>query len=67
MAKNPPKWPGRVGPVTNRAQYHNPKTDLYVKKDMTTWKFIDNKTSWWKFKGVSDKTKGCVPPKPPKK
>ena len=34
MAKNPPKWAGRVGAVTDRAQYKNPKTNLYVKKDM---------------------------------
>ncbi len=57
MAKNPPKWPGRVGAVTNRAQYENPKTWLYVKKDMNTGKFMDNKTSWGKFKWVSDKSK----------
>jgi len=57
MAKNPPKWAGRVGAVTDRAQYKNPKTNLYVKKDMMTGKFMDNKTTWWKFKWVSDKTK----------
>ena len=57
MATNPPKWAWRVWAVKDRAQYQNPKTGLFVKKDMTTGKFIDNKTTWWKFKWVTDKTK----------
>lgn len=60
MAKNPPKWPWRVGAITDRAQYKNPKTNLYVKKDMTTGKFMDNKTTWWKFKWVTDRSKDKV-------
>lgn len=57
MATNPPKNWARIWPVKDRAQYLNPKTNLYVKKDNTTGKFIDNKTSGWKFKWVTDKSK----------
>ncbi len=58
MATNPPAWDWqRKWAVTNRAQYKNPKTSLYVKKDMTTGKFMDNKTTLWKFKWVANKSK----------
>lgn len=57
MATNAPKWPWRIGPVKDRTQYLNPKTNLYVKKDTNTGRFKDNKTTWWKFKWVSDKSK----------
>lgn len=52
MATNPPKGPGRKGSVSNRSQFQNPLTNLYVKRDVTTGKFMDNKTSGGKFKGV---------------
>lgn len=53
MAKNKPHWDNsRKWAVKNRSQFLNPKTDLWVKRDTDTWKFLDNKTSWWKFKGV---------------
>lgn len=57
MATNPPKGDNaRKWAVKKRAQYQNPKTKLFVKKDMNTGKFIDNKTSGWKFKWVTNKS-----------
>lgn len=54
MAKNPPKDNSRIGAVRKRSQTYNPKTKLWVKRDTTTGKFIDVKTSDNKpFKGVS--------------
>lgn len=52
MAKNGPKGDGREGMVDHRSQVHNPKTDLWVKRDTETGQFMDNKTSGGKFKGV---------------
>lgn len=42
----------RIGMVKMRSQTYNPKNDLYVKRDSSTGKFIDVKTSGGKFKGV---------------
>lgn len=43
----------RHGSVDNRTQVHNPKTDNWVKRDTTTGRFIDQKTSSNEpFKGV---------------
>lgn len=52
MAKNGPKGKSREGAVDNRKQFHNPKTNLWVKQNTVTGKFMDNKTSGGKFKGV---------------
>ena len=52
MAINPPKGPGRKVSVSGRSQFQNPITKLYVKRDLDTGKFMDNKTSGGKFKGV---------------
>lgn len=52
MATNPPKGGGRNGAVTDRSQSLNPKTGLYTKRDTTTGKFMDVKTTGGKFKGV---------------
>jgi hypothetical protein len=52
MATNPPKGPGRVGAVKARSQFANPKTGLAVKRDTSTGRIMDNKTSGGKFKGV---------------
>jgi len=53
MAKNGKVGDGhRNGQVDKRSQVLNPKTDLYVKRDAETGKFIDVKTSGGKFKGV---------------
>jgi hypothetical protein len=42
----------RQGSVKNRVQVENPKTKLFVKINTKTHKFMDNKTSGGKFKGV---------------
>lgn len=53
MAKNAPKGDGhRVGMVRERSQVKNPRTKMYVKRDTTTGKFMDVKTSGGTFKGV---------------
>ena len=54
MATNKPVGDNaRVGAVRGRSQTYNPKTDSWVKRDTSTGKFIDNKTSSNKpFKGV---------------
>lgn len=52
MAKNGPKGKGRIGEVKNRSQFKNPKTGLSVKRDDTSGKIMDNKTTGGKFKGV---------------
>ena len=54
MAKNKPIGDNsRVGAVKRRSQTYNPKTDSWVKRDTSTGRFIDNKTSSNKpFKGV---------------
>ena len=57
MAKNPPPGAGRKGEVKKRSQVLNPKTELWVKRDTQTGKFMDNKTSGGKFKGVRKERK----------
>lgn len=53
MATNPPKGDNhRNGAVKDRTQVENPKTGLWVKRDVDTGKFMDVKTSGGKFKGV---------------
>lgn len=53
MAKNGKPGDGhRNGAVDKRSQVLNPKTNLYVKRDTDTGKFMDVKTSGGKFKGV---------------
>lgn len=53
MAKNGNVGDGhRNGAVTKRTQVQNPKTGLYVKINTDTGRFMDNKTSGGKFKGV---------------
>lgn len=42
----------RHGAIKERVQVLNPKTQLYVKINTETHKFIDNKTTGGKFKGV---------------
>ncbi len=42
----------RNGAVDKRSQVLNPKTNLFVKRDAETGKFIDVKTTGGKFKGV---------------
>ncbi len=53
MAKNAPTGDNRrIGAVKGRSQTFNPKTGLYVKRDTATGRFMDNKTTGGKFKGV---------------
>ena len=52
MAKNGSKGGGRVGAVRGRSQSKNPKTGLYTKRDTTSGRFLDVKTSGGPFKGV---------------
>ncbi|WP_194269486.1 hypothetical protein [Oceanihabitans sp. IOP_32] len=53
MATNKPVGDNaRKGAVKQRSQVLNPKTNLYVKRDTQTGKFMDVKTSGGKFKGV---------------
>lgn len=42
----------RIGAVKQRSQVLNPKTNIYVKRDASTGRFIDGKTSGGTFKGV---------------
>ena len=54
MAVNKPKGNNaRIGAVRNRTQTYNNKTGLYVKRDKSTGRFMDVKTSGGKFKGVT--------------
>ena len=53
MAKNGKVGDGhRNGAVDKRSQVLNPKTNLFVKRDDDTGKFMDVKTTGGKFKGV---------------
>jgi hypothetical protein len=54
MATNKPVGDNaRKGAVKQRSQVLNPKTNLYVKRDTETGKFMDVKTTGGKFKGVT--------------
>ena len=44
----------RKGSVTGREQVLNPKTGLYVKRDMETGRFMSVKTTGGKYKGVAE-------------
>ncbi|WP_166966984.1 hypothetical protein [Yeosuana marina] len=53
MARNKPIGDNaRKGAVKQRSQVLNPKTNLYVKRDSETGRFMDVKTTGGKFKGV---------------
>lgn len=52
LAKNGPKGAGRIGAVTNRSQFTNPKTGLSQKRDTQTGRIMDVKTTGGDFKGV---------------
>ena len=58
MAKNKPVGDNaRKGAVKQRSQILNPKTNLYVKRDTETGKFMDVKTTGGKFKGITNESK----------
>ena len=53
MATNPPIGDGhRIGAVKKRSQVHNPKTNLWIKRNSDTGQFMDNKMDGKPFKGV---------------
>jgi hypothetical protein len=53
MAKNKPTGDNaRKGAIKQRSQVLNPKTNLFVKRDTETGRFMDVKTTGGKFKGV---------------
>ncbi len=53
MATNPPKGDNhRNGAVKDRTQVENPKTGLWVKRNLETGRFMDVKTTGGRFKGV---------------
>jgi hypothetical protein len=53
MAKNPPTGDGhRHGQVNDRSQTYNPKTEIYVKRNTDTGRFMDGKSDGTPFKGV---------------
>jgi len=53
MAKNKPVGDNaRKGAVKKRSQLLNTETNLYVKRDSDTGRFMDVKTTGGKFKGV---------------
>lgn len=53
MAKNNPVGDNaRVGPVRDRSQTFNPKTETWTKRDTDTGRFMDQKADGEPFKGV---------------
>lgn len=53
MAKNPPYGDNhRQGAVRERSQVYNPRNDHWVKRDINTGQFIDQKADKEPFKGV---------------
>jgi hypothetical protein len=53
MATNPPTGDGhRNGMVRERSQVHNPKTDRWVKRDLKSGRFMDQKANDKPFKGI---------------
>lgn len=53
MAKNGKVGDGhRNGAVKNRSQVHNPKTNIWTKRDADTGRFMDGKQDGIPFKGV---------------
>jgi hypothetical protein len=53
MAKNPPKDNARRGSVNDRTQFKHPTSGNWIKRDTTTGRFLDQKTSPGPFKGVA--------------
>lgn len=54
MAVNKPIGDGRrIGAIKSRTQTKNTRTNLYVKRDSSTGRFIDVKTTGGKFKSIT--------------
>ena len=53
MATNKPFGDNaRIGAIKERSQFQNPKTGLYTKRDTTTGRILNVKSTGGKFKGV---------------
>lgn len=52
MATNSETGSGRDGAVRKRSQVQNPRTNLWVKRDLSTGRFMKAKKSGGSFKGV---------------
>lgn len=52
MATNPPKDNHRNGMVKDRSQVFNPTTEIWIKRDTNTGRFMDGKADGTPFKGV---------------
>ncbi len=53
MEKNPPTGDGRrIGELKGRSQTYNPRNDRWVKRDISTSRFMDQKSDPKPFKGV---------------
>ena len=52
MAKNGEPGAGRSGAVRGRSQVHNPRTNLWVKRDLSSGRFMKAKKDGGSFKGV---------------
>jgi len=52
MAKNPPKNNRRRGAVKKRDQVLNPRNKRWVKRNLRTGKFLDQKADYALFKGI---------------
>lgn len=53
MAVNKPYGDNyRIGAVRERSQVLNPHNNMYVKRDTSTGRFMDVKTTGGKFKGI---------------
>ncbi len=57
MAKNGSRGNGRHGSVTNRSQFRAPNGN-WTKRDRTTGRIIDQKTTPGPFKGVAKEPDG---------
>ncbi|WP_198315647.1 hypothetical protein [Chitinophaga tropicalis] len=54
MAKNGKVGDGhRNGAIKERTQTYNPKTEVWIKRDTNTGRFIDGKSDGKPFKGVT--------------
>lgn len=52
MAKNGPAGHGRIGPIKDRSQFHNPVTDRWQKRDKDTGRIMDVKDNTKPFKDI---------------
>jgi hypothetical protein len=53
----------RRGAVRGRSQLRNPLTRMWVKRDSSTGRFLDGKTSGGRFKGVRRENRAKLEPR----